>query len=311
MAHHHHGPQGDDEKRLLWAVVLTGGFMLSEVVGGIVSGSLALLADAGHMLTDSASLMLALFAARISRRSADHRRTYGYHRVQILAAFVNGLTLIGIVIWISIEAIRRLLSPVEVMGSTMLTIAVLGLVVNIVVFLILHLGDRENLNIRGAALHVMGDLLGSVGAIVAALIILGTGWMPIDPLLSLLVSVLILRSAWKLTRESGHILLEGAPEDLDVRHLEEEIPRHLAEVESVHHLHAWSLTPAKPMISLHAILVEGADRHQALISLKAFLHENYRIQHATIQLEHRDHCLDDIARSGNDNDTSPHAGHQH
>lgn len=293
--HHHHAGQSvhDSQRRLFWAILLTGGFMVAEVVGGVLSGSLALLADAGHMLTDTAALALAWFAARISQRPADEKRSFGYHRVQTLAAFVNGLTLIAIVVWIFIEAIRRLLSPSEVMGSTMLVIATLGLVVNVVVFAILHFGDRDNLNIRGAALHVLGDMLGSVAAIVAALVILATGWMPIDPLLSVLVAMLILRSAWKLTREAGHILLEGAPDGLEPATLRREIPEQLKAVSSVHHVHVWSLTPGRHLVSLHAAIEEGEDRQAALVAIRTLLVERYGLDHATIQLESRYECADE------------------
>jgi cobalt-zinc-cadmium efflux system protein len=290
--HHSHHTGHDSQRRLFWAILLTGGFMVAEVVGGILSGSLALLADAGHMLTDTAALALAWFAARISRRPVDEKRSFGYHRVQILAAFVNGLTLIAIVVWILIEAIRRLLSPVEVVGTTMLVIAALGLVVNMVVFAILHFGDRDNLNIRGAALHVLGDLLGSVAAIVAAVVILATGWMPIDPLLSVLVAMLILRSAWKLTRESGHILLEGAPDGLDAATLRREIPEQLEAVCNVHHVHVWSLTPGRHLVSLHAAIEEGEDRQAALVAIRTLLVERYSLDHVTIQLESRHQCAD-------------------
>lgn len=296
MSHQHdHGAHGghDSQRRLGWAILLTGSFMVAELVGGVLSGSLALLADAGHMLTDAAALALALFAAWISRRPADTRRSYGYHRVQVLAAFVNGLTLIAIVVWIAIEAIRRLFTPISVAGSTMLVIAGLGLVVNLVVFAILHMGDRENLNIRGAALHVLGDLLGSVAAIVAAVVILLTGWTPIDPLLSLLVAALILRSAWKLTRESGHILLEGTPEGLDVEQVKRELAERLPEVRDVHHVHAWSLTPGHHLMSLHAILDEGADQERVLVEIKTMLSDAFAVEHATIQVESWQGCVDE------------------
>ncbi|WP_275288651.1 cation diffusion facilitator family transporter [Halomonas elongata] len=296
MSHQHdHGTHGghDSQRRLGWAILLTGGFMVAELVGGVLSGSLALLADAGHMLTDAAALALALFAAWISRRPADTRRSYGYHRVQVLAAFVNGLTLIAIVVWIAIEAIRRLFTPISVAGSTMLVIAGLGLVVNLVVFAILHMGDRENLNIRGAALHVLGDLLGSVAAIVAAVVILLTGWTPIDPLLSLLVAALILRSAWKLTRESGHILLEGTPEGLDVEQVKRELAERLPEVRDVHHVHAWSLTPGHHLMSLHAILDEGADQERVLVEIKTMLSDAFAVEHSTIQVESWQGCVDE------------------
>ncbi|MES3676852.1 cation diffusion facilitator family transporter [Halomonas elongata] len=299
MSHHHdHGAHGshDSQRRLGWAILLTGSFMVAELVGGVLSGSLALLADAGHMLTDAAALALALFAAWISRRPADTRRSYGYHRVQVLAAFVNGLTLIAIVVWIAIEAVRRLFAPVSVAGSTMLVIAGVGLVVNLVVFAILHMGDRENLNIRGAALHVLGDLLGSVAAIVAAVVILLTGWTPIDPLLSLLVAALILRSAWKLTRESGHILLEGTPEGLDVERVKRELAEQLPAVRDVHHVHAWSLTPGRHLMSLHAILEEGADQERVLVDIKTMLSDSFAVEHATIQVESWRGCIDESGR---------------
>ncbi|MDL4862004.1 cation diffusion facilitator family transporter [Halomonas elongata] len=299
MSHHHdHGAHGshDSQRRLGWAILLTGSFMVAELVGGVLSGSLALLADAGHMLTDAAALALALFAAWISRRPADTRRSYGYHRVQVLAAFVNGLTLIAIVVWIAVEAVRRLFAPVSVAGSTMLVIAGLGLVVNLVVFAILHMGDRENLNIRGAALHVLGDLLGSVAAIVAAVVILLTGWTPIDPLLSLLVAALILRSAWKLTRESGHILLEGTPEGLDVDRVKRELAEQLPAVRDVHHVHAWSLTPGRHLMSLHAILEEGADQERVLVDIKTMLSDSFAVEHATIQVESWRGCVDESGR---------------
>ncbi|WP_168016535.1 cation diffusion facilitator family transporter [Halomonas salinarum] len=314
MAHdhahgHHHGHHhSDSETRLLWALVLTGTFMIAEVIGGILSGSLALLADAAHMLTDSAALGLAWFAARLSKRPSDGRRTFGYHRVQVLAAFVNGLALIGLVIWIGVEAVGRLVNPVDIQANTMMLVAALGLAVNLVVFAILHLGDRDNLNIRGAALHVLGDLLGSVAAIIAGAVIMATGWMPIDPLLSVLIAALILRSAWTLTRESAHILLEGTPEGLDVDQLEQDIPHQVMAISEVHHVHAWSLTPARPMVSLHATLVEGMDRQEALIAIKARLHERFGISHATIQIEAPDHCLD--ARDADGCGESETAAHQ-
>jgi cobalt-zinc-cadmium efflux system protein len=194
-------------RRVTIALVLTGTFMVVEVIGGLLSGSLALLADAGHMLTDTMALALAAVAFKVSKRPADTRLTYGYQRFQILAAFVNGLSLLLIVGWIMYEAIQRFITPETVMGPTMLVVAAAGLVINIIAFVVLHGGDRENLNIRGAALHVAGDLLGSVAAIVAAIIIIYTGWMQIDPILSVAVAFLILKSAWTLVKRSAHVLI--------------------------------------------------------------------------------------------------------
>jgi cobalt-zinc-cadmium efflux system protein len=287
-SHHHrheHARTADNERRVLWAMLLTGGFMVAEAVGGVIAGSLALIADAGHMLTDTASLALAWAAFRIGRRPADPRRSYGYHRFQVLAAFVNGIALVAIVLWIAVEAVRRFFDPVEVLGGLMLAIAVVGLLVNIAAFLVLHGAERENLNVRGAALHVLGDLLGSVAAIVAALVILWTGWTPIDPLLSVLVALLILRSAWFVVRKSGHILLEGTPDWLDVDELRGELTAAVPEVEDVHHVHAWMLTTERPLMTLHANVREGADHTRVLLAITRVLKERYGVGHATVQVE--------------------------
>jgi len=287
--HHEHDHASDvsegSERRVLWVMVLTGLFMVAEVVGGLVSGSLALLADAGHMLTDSAALALAWFAFRLGRKAADSQRTYGFHRFQILAAFVNGLALFVIAAWIVAEAVERLISPVAVMGMEMLVIASVGLLVNIAAFAILHGGERENLNIQGALLHVLGDLLGSAAAIIAAGVIMGTGWMPIDPILSVVVAILILRSAWKIVRRSGHILLEGTPDDLDPAVIEEALKASIPEIRDVHHVHAWSLTSERPLVTLHATVDAGADQGAILRAIHAELSRRFDVHHATIQLE--------------------------
>ncbi len=268
--------------------------MVVEVAGGLLANSLALLADAGHMLTDTAALALALLALRASRRPADSARSYGYHRFQVLSALVNGAALIAIAGWITVEAIGRVMAPEEVLGGLMLAVAGAGLAVNVVAFLLLRGGDRQNLNIRGATLHVLGDLLGSVAAIAAAGVILATGWMPIDPLLSVLVALLILRSAWLLVRQSTHILMEGTPTGLDTEALCAALCAAVPEVQGVHHLHAWSLTPDRPIVTLHAHLAEGADHDRLLRAVKAVLAERYGIAHATIQLE-RGACVDEEA----------------
>jgi cobalt-zinc-cadmium efflux system protein len=230
-------------RRVIIALVLTGTFMVVEVIGGILSGSLALLADAGHMLSDTIALGLAAVAFSVSKRPGDKKLTYGYQRFQILAAFVNGLSLLAIVGWILFEAVQRFITPSDVMGETMLVVASAGLVVNIIAFAILHSGDKENLNIRGAALHVAGDLLGSVAAIIAAIVIIYSGWMAIDPILSIAVAMLILKSAWSLVRRSAHVLLEGAPDWLDVPAMQERIIAQMPQVAGVHHVHVWGLTP--------------------------------------------------------------------
>jgi cobalt-zinc-cadmium efflux system protein len=285
----------DGERRIVWALVITAGFMLAEVAGGLISGSLALLADAGHMLTDTAALALAWYALRVSRRPSTPQHSYGQHRFQVLAALVNGGVLIGIAVWIATEAARRLFDPVEVLGGTMLVIALLGLGANIAAFLILHGGDRKNLNVRGAALHILGDLLGSVGAIVAAVVILMTGWTPIDPILSVLVALLIARSAWSLIGDTWHVLMEATPPDRDVAMLKLDLARSVDGVLDVHHVHLWSLTPEKPLITLHANIAADADHDLVLHRLQDLLAERYALLHATIQLE-RVGCADDRGR---------------
>ena len=296
MSHDHdHSPghsHAGNERRVFWAMVLTGGFMTVEVVGGVVAGSLALLSDAGHMLTDFAALGLAWFAFRLARKRADLRRSYGYHRFQVLAAFVNGLTLYAIAGWILVEAARRIADPVQVLGWPMLVVAGLGLLVNIVAFALLHGGDRENLNMRGAAMHVLGDLLGSVAAIIAAVVILVTGWMPIDPILSVLVALIIVRAATSIVRKSGHILLEGTPEHVDPGDLRRQLIAQVPQVSDVHHVHIWSLTGGKAVLTLHAVLADHADHDQVLSDLHRALEQGFGISHATIQLE-RGLCPDD------------------
>ena len=208
--HHGHGAHthGANETAVGIAALLTGGFMVAEFVGGVVSGSLALLADAGHMLTDTGALVMAWIAFRLQRRPATSARTYGFDRLSVLVAFVNGLSLFVIAGWVCLEAWHRLQAPGEILGGLMLWVAIGGLIVNVAAFWVFTRGDDSNINVRAAALHVAGDLLGSVAALAAALIIIFTGWTPIDPILSVLVALIILRSAWRIVTESGHILLE-------------------------------------------------------------------------------------------------------
>ena len=292
---HHHaaeGAHGGNERIVFRAMLLTGGFMLAEVAGGLLSGSLALLADAAHMLTDSAALGLAWAAFRIARRPADARRSYGYHRFQVLAAFVNGGVMIALAGWIIFEAALRITAPEPVLAWPMLVIAVMGLMVNIAAYVMLHSGDRENLNIRGAALHVIGDLLGSVAAIIAAIVILVTGWMPIDPILSVLVAGLVLRSAWVLVRRSSHILLEGAPENFDIDAVRRELFQTMPDILDIHHIHAWTLGDGKTILTLHATVDEKTGHAQVLGGIKSLLRDHFGISHSTVQIESRS-CPDE------------------
>jgi cobalt-zinc-cadmium efflux system protein len=277
----------------LGALLLTAGFMFAEIIGGLLSGSLALLADAAHMLTDTVALALAWFAFWLSERPADRVRTYGYHRFPVLVAFANGVGLVVIVAWLFIEAIGRLFNPGEVLGGLMLIAAVLGLAANAAAFAILHGAERDNLNIRSALLHIMGDLLGSLAAVVAAVVILLTGWTPIDPLLSVAVGLLVLRSAWLLLKEAGHILLEGAPWRLDVREVGADLVEHIPGLTEVHHVHAWSLSQEKLMLTLHARLEQNTDSDAATAQIQRRLAERFGIAHATVQIE-RETCADHL-----------------
>jgi cobalt-zinc-cadmium efflux system protein len=286
--HHHghsHGATTTDEGRIGWAFIVIFAFMLVEVAGGLMAGSLALLADAGHMVSDAAALGMSWAALRLGKRAADTERTYGYKRLEVLVAFVNGCTLFAIAGWIIFEAIRRFTAPVEVLGGPMLVVAIAGLLSNIVAFLILNGGNRENLNMRSAWLHVLGDLLGFVVAIVAAAVILLTGWSPIDPLLSVLVAVLILKSAAQIVKSSSHILLEGTPAGLDIDRLRADLVATLPAVAEVHHIHAWSLTTEQPLVTLHVRCAPNSDPNSIIPAINERLKQRYGITHSTIQID--------------------------
>lgn len=289
---HSHTPtvSAGNERRVGLAALITGGFMIAEVVGGIVSGSLALLADAGHMLTDFAALALAWFAFRLARRPADWRRTFGFDRFSVLVAFVNGLSLFVIAAFIIWEAVERLQAPPAIAASTMLWVAVLGLGVNIFAFWLLFGADRGNLNVRGALAHVAGDLLGSVGTIAAAIIIMYTGWTAADPLLSVFVALIILRSAWTVTRDAAHILLEGAPAGLEADTVVADLSANIDGVESIDHVHVWSINEARPMATLHARI--RADASSALVkkAIRERLQSRFHVDHATVEIEEGDHA---------------------
>ncbi len=293
------------EQRLIRALLLTGGFAAVEAAGGLVSGSLALLADAGHMLADAAALALALIAARISRQSSDERRSYGYHRVPVLVAFLNAAGLFAIAVWIVIEAVQRMLIPIPIMGDVMLTIAVLGLLVNVAALKALGGSDQSDLNFHGARLHVLGDLLGSGAAIAAAGVVLVTGWVSIDPLLSVIVAAVILRGAWTLLRRSGHILIEGVPDGLDVKKLRTALVETVAGLDDIHHVHAWSLTPERSLITLHAQIANHANADKVLGEVRTALSANFGIEHSTVQVE-RSGCADDSGSSTSNANASCH-----
>jgi len=290
-SHDHGSALANNERRMGLAAALTGAFMFAEVAGGIAAGSLALLADAGHMLTDFASLTLAWLGFRLSRRPADWKRTYGFDRFQVLVAFANGLALFAIAAWIVYEGIERLMTTPVVSGGIMVMVASLGLLVNIAAFMLLQGADRENLNIRGAAIHVLGDLLGSVAALIAGAVILLTGWTPIDPLLSMVVAAIIVRSGWCVVADAGHILLEGAPQELDTREIGPDLVANVKGLEGVHHLHVWSITQSRKMVTLHACIGDASQSDRLIKDIKARLKDQFGLHHATIEIEH-DECAD-------------------
>lgn len=304
MSNGHHGHDhsyGASERRVGIAAVLTGCFMLAEVAGGIVSGSLALLADAGHMVTDFMSLSLAWLGFRLVRRPADWKRTYGFDRFSILAAFVSGLSLFAVAAWIVVEAWHRLQEPATVLGGLMFWVALSGLIVNVVAFWVLQGGDQNNLNMKAAATHVLGDLLGSAAAVTASIVIIVTGWMPIDPILSVLVAMIILRSAWLVVRDSGHILLEAAPAGIDPREIASDLVASIEPVIDVHHIHAWSITQERTMVTLHAVVDRSCRPEHVSAAIKRRLQERFSIAHATVEIEFdgcADNSLTDVGKAG-------------
>ncbi len=312
MAHtHSHSEHSGNRNRLAAAFGVTATFMVAEVIGGLVSGSLALLADAGHMLTDAAALFFALLAIHFSRRKPNARHTFGLLRLTTLAAFINAIALLIITVFIVWEALRRFSQPQPIQGGLMLGIAIAGLLANVFAFWLLHRGSAEkNLNVRAAALHVMGDLLGSVGAIAAAIIIMLTGWTPIDPILSILVAVLVVRSAWSLLRESLHELLEGAPSHINAEKLARELTRNLPEVRNVHHVHIWQVGE-KPVLTLHVQVIPPHDHDGLLRRIHSYLHQHYQIAHATVQMEYQPCVGPDCELCSDDDQHVTLEGHAH
>jgi cobalt-zinc-cadmium efflux system protein len=270
--------------RLKLALAISSVYFFAELIGGFLTNSLALLSDAGHMLSDIAALALSLFAFRIARRPATVSSTYGYHRAEILAALFNGLTLWLIVGVIFTAAYNRFLDPPAVKSSGMMIVASLGLLVNIVAGAVLYGSHHHNLNLRGAFLHVVSDALGSVGAIAAGLIMLLTGWYVADPLISILIGLLILHSSWSLVRESLSVLMQSVPKGIRL----EDVQQALEEVEGVskvHDLHVWAVTSDIYTLSAHAVVENGGDFHQVLNGIEDTLKERFNIEHTTIQLE--------------------------
>lgn len=283
---HSHAPSvtASNEQRIRLVFLMTAGYAAVQAVGGALSGSLALIADAGHMVSDAAALLLALIAYRVARRPPDLKRTYGFHRVRVLAALANGASLLLLVAWIAWEAVQRFRTPSEVMAGPMLIVATIGLVVNLVGAWILARGQRSDGNLRGALLHVVGDLLGSVGAIAAAIGIMVTGWTVLDPLLSVLVAVLVVRSAWGLASDSLVVLLQAVPRGLDLAAAEAGIHA-LPGVAEVGHFHAWTLTDDSTVATVHVTPAPGTDPLALPAQVAGYLRREHAIGHATVQVD--------------------------
>ncbi len=279
---HSHG--ASSRRRLMITLLLAAVYMVAEFVGGLISHSLALLADAGHMLSDVASLALSCFAVWLSDRPAGTQRTFGYYRAEILAALLNGAALIAVAVFILVEACERLQNPPEVQGGLMMGIAVGGLIVNLVGLFILHGGRNENLNIRGAWLHVLSDTLGSVAVIVSGILISLYGWHWVDPAISILISLLIVYFSWRLLADAVWVLMEGAPSRIDVNRVRLALNESPG-VADVHDLHVWTIASGLDSLSCHVVSDESRTHVDLLESLRTTVHQEFGIDHVTIQIE--------------------------
>lgn len=283
-ASHGHDVRGSSTKRLAIVLGLISVYMVAELVGGLVANSLALLADAGHMLSDAAALALAIFAGWIARRPPTPRQSYGYYRAEILGALVNGATLVAMAIFIFIEAWRRFQAPPAVTGELVMGIAFGGLVINLVALRILNSGKNESLNMRGAWLHVLTDALGSVGAIVGGVLVWMFGWYWADPAVSVLIAVLVIYSSWALLKETVAVLMEGAPGGMDVDGIRDAIVS-VPGVLAAHDLHVWSVTSGMIALSAHVCVSSEASHGEVVTIVRALLRERFRIDHVTIEAE--------------------------
>ena len=270
--------------RMKITLALTATFMVAEIVGGLLTGSLALLADAAHMATDVGGLAFALFAIWIGRRPPDAKKTYGYYRAEILAALANGVVLFGVAFYILYEAYQRFREPVRVASGAMLAVAAVGLAVNLIGMYLLKAGAGESLNVKGAYLEVMSDLLGSLGVLAAGIVIWFTGWNWVDPVISVLIGFFILPRTWKLLREAVDILLEGTPADVDLLAVEKAL-REQPNVAEVHDVHAWTVTSGRDLLSGHVRVAAGADRDEVLREVRTLLRERFGFDHVTLEVE--------------------------
>lgn len=286
---HAHGPKagtaaGRHKQRLRLALLLTASFMAVEVVGGLWTGSLALLADAAHMLTDAGALVLALIAVWFAERPATPQKTYGYVRLEVLSALANAVVLLVISLYILYEAYQRFLAPPEVLGGPMIAVAIVGLVVNLISMRLLAAGSSESLNVKGAYFEVLADMLGSLGVLIAAGVVLLTGWTLADPIIGAAIGLFIVPRTWILLRQAVHILMEGTPPEIDVSLLERAL-RVLPGVVAVHDLHVWTISSGADALSCHLVLTDMAQARATLLAARRAVKEEFNISHVTIQTE--------------------------
>lgn len=287
-SHHDHSHDAPAAPRaagrsMVFALGLTLTFALVELIGGWWSGSLALIGDAGHMVTDTLALGMGAIAARLSRAPPSWRHTFGLQRAEVLGALLNGVFMLGVVAWIGYEAVKRLIEPVAVQGPAVIAIAAAGLVINLVVLRVLH-GGEQTFNTRGAILHVMGDLLGSIAALASGTIILLTGWTPADPILSLVIGGLILVSTWRLLQETVHVVMEGVPAHIDLREVGERMLA-TAGVRDIHDMHVWTIASGHYALAAH-VRIDDLDQWPELLArLERFLNDTFGIDHVTLQPE--------------------------
>src|SRR5262245_29008092 len=275
---------GRHKGRLFWAFILTSAFVAIEAIGGWLTGSLALLADAAHMLTDAGGLALALIAIRFAERPATPQKTYGYVRMEVLSALTNAVVLLLLTIYILSEAYQRLLHPPEILAGPMLVVAVAGLVVNLISMKILSAGSSESLNVKGAYFEVLSDMLGSLGVIIAAIIVMITGWTLADPLIGAAIGLFIIPRTWLLLRQAVHILMEGAPPQVDVALVERKL-REIPGVIAVHDLHVWTITSGIDAMSCHLVVADMGQSRTILKQANGFMREHFGLAHTTIQIE--------------------------
>ncbi len=285
MGHDHDHARVASRRALATALLLTASYTVVEVVGGLYAESLALLADAVHMLSDNVALGLALFAAWLAAKPATPERTYGYKRAEVLAALVNGMLLVALAIWIFVEAVMRLRDPGAVLGGWMLAIALVGMAVNVAAGVVLARARSHSLNVEAAFRHVFADLLGSFGVAVAAVVILATGWVEADALVSIFIGLLVLASTWTILRDSTAILLESTPRGIDAAELGQRLASAPGVVE-VHDLHVWTITSGFPALSAHVLVRPGEDCHGRRRDLERLLHDEFGIEHTTLQVDH-------------------------